>query len=78
MDKEATGKNRDDGVERPREPRFTFRIQLHPEKATSTVLEVDVRWLAGLHTVVFESFCGFVKSKLSEPKLEAKPKSLKS
>lgn len=78
VDKEATGKNRDDGVERPREPRFTFRIQLHPEKATSAVLEVDVRWLAGLDTVVFESFCGFVKSKLSEPKLEAKPNSLKS
>lgn len=78
VDKTMTGKNGDEEMEVPRESRFIFRIQVYPKKDGSKVLEVEVRWLAGLDTVIFESFCGFVKSKLSELELDANQKSIQS
>ena len=58
---EKTQKEEKDG---PGGSKFIFMIQVYPGNASSRVLEVHIRWLAGLDTVIFESFCGFVKSKL--------------
>lgn len=65
VDRTVSKKNMEES-QKSREPRFIFRIQVYPAKVKSRELEVHVRWLAGLDTVVFESFCGFVKSKLGE------------
>lgn len=66
VDRTVSKQNMEEESKEPREPRFIFRIQVYPAKVKSRVLEVHVRWLAGLDTVMFESFCGFVKSKLGE------------
>lgn len=78
VDKTETENSRDEEIEEPHEPRFIFGIHVCPGKARPRVLEVHVRWLAGLDTVVFESFCGFVKSKLTELELDANPESIES
>lgn len=78
FDKTEPEYNGDDEIKEPQEPRFIFGIQICPGKVRPRVLEVHVRWLAGLDTVVFESFCGFVKSKLTELELDASPKSIES
>ncbi|MCJ1424275.1 hypothetical protein MMC29_002162 [Sticta canariensis] len=67
-------KTQNEENEGPGGPKFIFMIQVYPGNASSRVLEVHVRWLAGLDTVVFESFCGFVKSKLGELEPDSNPK----
>ena len=67
-------KSQDEGNEGPEGHEFIFMIQVYPKNASSRALEVHVRWLAGLDTVVFESFCGFVKSKLGELEPDSNPK----
>lgn len=73
VDKAVAEEDRDEETAEPRESRFIFRIQVSTGKPRSRAMEVQVRWLAGLDTVVFESFCGFVKSKLTELELDANP-----
>lgn len=72
--KSVAEKTQNEEKDGSRGPKFIFLIQLYPGNASSRVLEVHVRWLAGLDTVVFESFCGFVKSKLGEMEPDSNPK----
>ncbi|MCJ1463127.1 Methyltransferase-like protein 16 [Pseudocyphellaria aurata] len=74
VDKAVAEQDRDGENKKPRESRFIFRIQIYTGKPRSRAMEVQVRWLAGLEMVVFESFCAFVKSKLTELELDANPK----
>lgn len=67
-------KTQNEENEGPGGPKFIFMVQVYPGNASSRALEVRVRWLAGLDTVVFESFCGFVKSKLGELGPDSNPK----
>ncbi|KAL8695652.1 MAG: hypothetical protein Q9201_007998, partial [Fulgogasparrea decipioides] len=46
------------------EPALGFKIQLLFGKESNGV-EVKVRWLQGRDSVLFESFCGMLKAKMS-------------
>lgn len=52
----------DDDDEEVEEAALGFKIQLTKE---SEVVAVSVRWLQGVDSVLFESFCGMVKRQMA-------------
>ncbi|KAJ9194279.1 hypothetical protein DTO164E3_7385 [Paecilomyces variotii] len=43
-----------------------FKVQVKQERASANEVAVQVRWLKGTDTVLFESFCGMLKRKVEE------------
>ncbi|KAJ9295376.1 hypothetical protein DTO271G3_6199 [Paecilomyces variotii] len=43
-----------------------FKVQVKQERASANEVVVQVRWLKGTDTVLFESFCGMLKRKVEE------------
>lgn len=43
-----------------------FKVQVKQERIASDEIVVQVRWLKGTDTVLFESFCGMLKRKVEE------------
>ncbi|KAL1846392.1 hypothetical protein Plec18167_007926 [Paecilomyces lecythidis] len=45
---------------------FGFKVQVKQERASANGVTVQIRWLKGTDTVLFESFCGMLKRKVEE------------
>ena len=62
------GDDEDDEEEEEEEKAIRFEICLRPLEAdaqTAGQVEVKIRWVEGIDHVLFESFCGMVKRKLT-------------
>lgn len=57
------GMDEDNDDDEEDEPALAFTIKLRP--STNDTIEVQVRWLQGADSVLFESFCGMIKRSLS-------------
>lgn len=60
---EAHDADKGDEDEKEEEPALGFKVQLLMGKEGSGV-EVEVRWLLGRESVLFESFCGMLKRQM--------------
>ncbi|KAI4137045.1 MAG: hypothetical protein LQ340_008106 [Diploschistes diacapsis] len=49
-----------------KEPALGFKITVNDAEGEKGVVEVGVRWLVGMDSVLFESFCGMVKRELGK------------
>ena len=56
--------NMSDDDDDDKEPALVFKVHLHREGQGS--VQVDVRWMQGRDSVLFESFCGMLKRRLDE------------
>jgi 23S rRNA (adenine1618-N6)-methyltransferase len=57
-----------DAMEENDEPEMAFGFKVHVEgnPGGESGVRVTIRWLKGHDTVIFESFCGMMKSKIVE------------
>ena len=57
--------NEESSDEEEQESALVFRLSLSPGEG-SAVVAVNIRWLQGSESVLFESFCGWVRRKLEK------------
>ena len=62
-DRIGEGNSTTEDEEDEKEPALAFRIQVRP--AATDELEVQIRWLQGEDSVLFESFCGMLKRPMA-------------
>ena len=56
----------DDEDEEDHEPALAVKITAHSNEEARDTVAVDIRWLIGRDSVLFESFCGMVKREISK------------
>jgi 23S rRNA (adenine1618-N6)-methyltransferase len=60
----AANYNNSDEDEGEEKPRLGFKIEMKPTQDAKGI-QVLIRWILGTDTVMFESFCGMLKSQMT-------------